>query len=315
MGIAAEAERHPQWDHPAELESLKEYTFREATHSSCSGSSFGLTLVEAQKYNHNGFLVGLQILDAEEASRARIDFDELLEQRLCKASTEEERRRCAHTIWRPFHQELVLRLAKNDRVLSIVEDILGPQFVCWSAHLFCKLAGDPTEQPWHQDAGFWPLSQSRAITVWIAFDDADAGNAAVKYIEGSHRLANLPWHKTDAQHHLLSTQIPDVDLLGNVVNSVLKAGQASVHSDLTVHSSEGNSSCRRRAGLALRYVASEARVLGPMINGYYMNSGCVLPRGHRSDPSQHWKVMRRPGGGKTWKEARLAPASGGNCTE
>lgn len=209
---------------------------------------------------------------------------------------------------RPLHQDLVARLATHKRVVAVAEEILGPHCVCWSAHLFCKLPGDPTEQPWHQDAGFWPLSRSRALTVWIAFDHVDKENASVRFIEGSHKLGRLLWQPTDAAHHLLTQQIPDVDLLGRAVHVELLAGQASVHSDLTAHNSMGNSSSRRRAGIALRFVGADAQCLGPMINGYQMNVGCILPKGQASDPSGHWKALKRRSG-KRGPKLPKAPAA------
>merc|ERR1712034_266864 len=123
-----------------------------------------------------------------------------------------------------------------------------------------------------------------------ALDDVDDSNSSVTFIEGSHHLGRLPWQTTDSDHHLLTQQIPDVDLLGTPVSSRLRAGEASVHCDLTVHGSLGNTSSRRRAGLALRFVSADASVLGPMINGYRMNGGCILPRGAASDPRGHWKA-------------------------
>lgn len=224
----------------------------------------------------------------------RQEFDELLSTKIERASSDEARFRSAHILSRPLHQPLVKRLASHERVRRVVEDILGPCYVCWSAHLFCKLPGDPTEQPWHQDAGFWPLSQSRALTFWVALDDADASNGAVTFVEGSHRLGRLRWRSAagGATPHLLSQRIPDVELLGRLVPSELLAGEGSVHCDLTVHSSGGNASLRRRAGLALRFVGTEAVCLGPMINGYAMNSGCLKLAGPKSDPRGHWRAVR-----------------------
>merc|ERR1712071_197792 len=100
-----------------------------------------------------------------------------------------------------------------------------------------------------------------------------------------------------AAHHLLTQEIPDVDLLGRSTHVELLAGQATVHLDLTVHGSSGNASTKRRAGLALRFVSADAECLGPMINGYRMNVGCILPRGPASDPNSHWKQLRRRPGG------------------
>eukprot|EP00418_Pyrodinium_bahamense_P047272 CAMPEP_0179175314 /NCGR_PEP_ID=MMETSP0796-20121207/86576_1 /TAXON_ID=73915 /ORGANISM="Pyrodinium bahamense, Strain pbaha01" /LENGTH=316 /DNA_ID=CAMNT_0020878641 /DNA_START=30 /DNA_END=977 /DNA_ORIENTATION=- len=245
----------------------KEYSFREAL-PRCSGVGGALlTREQLRHFDESGFLLGLPMLSPEEVEVARRDFDELLGSRIDKAPSEDARFRSAHTLSRPLHQDLVARLAQHPRVLAAVEDILGPHFVCWSAHLFCKLPGDPTEQPWHQDAGFWPLSESRALTLWLAFDDVDASNSAVTFIEGSHRLGRIPWQPTDAECHLLTQEIPDAELLGQPVTAQLRAGEASLHCDLTVHGSRGNGSTRRRAGLALRFVGAEAECLGPMING------------------------------------------------
>lgn len=294
-------ERSPFWDHPEDFEEYKEYSFNGTELSRRGEPSKGLVLsVEQQaQYENGGFLIGLPILGPEELSDVLQDFEELLRSRIDRAPSDAARFRAAHTISRPLHQTLVQRLAKHKQVLSIVEDILGPRFVCWSAHLFCKLPGDPTEQPWHQDSGFWPLSRSRALTVWIAFDDVDAFNAPLTFVEGSHRLGRILWQSTNSDYHLLTAEIPDVDLLGPQVSQCLRAGEASVHSDLTVHGSHGNSSSRRRAGLALRYVGTgDAKCIGPMINGYQMNAGCILPKGKQSDPHDHWHALRRRPGGK-----------------
>lgn len=309
--LEREPERSPTWDHPAELEAGKDYAFRETLPAHNGGGGTVLTREDLQSFDERGFLLGLPVLSEAEVEVARRDFDELLGTRIDKAPSEDARFRSAHTLSRPLHQDLVARLACHERVLAIVEDILGPRFVCWSAHLFCKLPGDPTEQPWHQDAGFWPLSESRALTLWLAFDDVGASNSGVTFVEGSHRLGRIPWQPTHSEHHLLTQEIPDVELLGRPVTTELRAGQASVHCDLTVHGSRGNQSSRRRAGLALRFVATDAQCLGPMINGYQMNLGCILPRGPKSDPRGHWRPLKRRAGGARMPQRLKAKA--GDC--
>lgn len=184
---------------------------------------------------------------------------------------------------------------------------MRPHFCCWSAHLFCKLPADPTSQPWHQDAGFWPLSESRAVTLWLAFDDTDEMNGAVRFVKGSHRLGRSPWKPTSANRHLLTQEIPDVDLLGEEVCATLAAGHASIHSDLTVHGSPGNFSERRRAGLALRFVGCDASCLGAMINGYEMNRAVILPKGPKSDPRGHWRSLKRRSGAR--ERSRMSQVS------
>jgi len=319
--LTPEPERSPTWDHPEELEGLKQYTFRlsstdvhrklrDGGGKSCSPISghIALSKEDIKKFEMQGFLLGIPVLDSSEVLAARRDFDDLLAERTERAPDMDSRFRAAHTLARPLHQDLVYRMATHRRVVAIVEEILGPRFCCWSAHLFCKLPGDPTSQPWHQDAGFWPLSESRALTLWLAFDDVDESNAAVSFVEGSHRLGRLPWQPTSAARHLLTQEIPDVDLLGARVPSRLRAGEASVHCDLTVHGSPGNTSQRRRAGLALRFVATDATCLGAMINGYQMNKACILPKGSRSDPRGHWRALKKRSGNRP-PRSKVQPAS------
>lgn len=296
--IISQPQRSPIWDHPEELEEQKEYTFRGVMLPNGRRKTLALSNEQFRQFDENGFLLGVPVLEPEELQIALNEFDDLLASRIDRAPSDEARFRSAHTLSRPLHQKVVARLARHPKVIGIVEDILGPSFVCWSAHLFCKLPGDPTEQPWHQDAGFWPLSQSRALTLWLAFDDVDASNAGVTFVKGSHRLGRLGWQPTDTEHHLLTQQIPDVDLLGPIVQQNLRAGEASIHSDLTVHSSGPNRSNKRRAGLALRFVGTDAWCLGPMINGYSMNAACIHSKGPGSDPSGHWQTLRRRPGGK-----------------
>jgi len=206
QALVAEPYRDPTWDHPEELEPFKEYSFMEpyalsravgdAGAGDGAGRGSALTQDQLQQFCDDGFLLGLPVLDRSELQEVLAEFEELLGSRIDNAPSDELRFRAAHTISRPLHQELVARLAKHDRVLAIVEDILGPCFCCWSAHLFCKLPGDPTEQPWHQDAGFWPIAESRALTLWIAFDEVDAANSSVTFIKGSHQLGRVCWQQT-----------------------------------------------------------------------------------------------------------------------
>ena len=58
---------------------------------------------------------------------------------------------------------------------------------------------------WHQDASYWPLSPSKTVTVWLAIDDADAGNGAMRVIPCSHVKAQLAYRRsTEAEHNVLS---------------------------------------------------------------------------------------------------------------
>ena len=69
--------------------------------------------------------------------------------------------------------------------------------VGWGSHFFCKMPRDGKAVAWHQDASYWPLTPSKAVTVWLAIDDADAENACMRFIPGSHHLGHLTYRPSD----------------------------------------------------------------------------------------------------------------------
>ncbi|HEU4751836.1 MAG TPA: phytanoyl-CoA dioxygenase family protein, partial [Armatimonadota bacterium] len=140
---------------------------------------------------------------------------------------------------------------------------------------------------WHQDASYWPLTPTKAVTVWLAIDDADVENACMRYIPGSHHYGHLTYRLTeDAADAVLNQEVENAEQWGRPIDVELKAGEASVHSDLLLHGSEANRSGRRRCGLTLRYCAADVRA------GLDWNLKGVVVCG--SDPSGHWANPPRP---------------------
>jgi ectoine hydroxylase-related dioxygenase (phytanoyl-CoA dioxygenase family) len=111
---------------------------------------------------------------------------------------------------------------------------------------------------WHQDASYWPLTPSKAVTVWLAIDDADRGNACMKYIPGSHRYGHLTYKMSETdENNVLDQTVVNAEGIGEPVYVELQAGEASIHADLLLHGSDANTSDRRRCGLTLRYTATD----------------------------------------------------------
>ncbi len=146
-------------------------------------------------------------------------------------------------------------LIRDPRILDAVEDVLGPNLLCWSTSFFIKEASDPGFVSWHQDATYWGLSSPDVMTVWLAFTPANLLNGCMKFMPGSHR-AQLEHRDTFDKNNLLSRGqeiAVNVDE-ANGVAAILKPGQASLHHVLLAHGSEPNQSNDRRIGFAIRYV-------------------------------------------------------------
>ena len=154
-------------------------------------------------------------------------------------------------------------LARHPAILDAVEDVIGPDILCWGTNFFIKEAQSPSYVSWHQDATYWGLSTSDVITAWVAFADAPVESGAMKFWPGSHLRNQLEHRDTFAADNLLTrgqeiaVQVPE----GAGVDVPLKAGEMSLHHVLLVHGSGPNTTDDRRIGLAIRYIPPHVRQL------------------------------------------------------
>ena len=140
-------------------------------------------------------------------------------------------------------------------LLDSVEAVIGEDIFLWGCALFCKPAATGLEVPWHQDGHYWPIRPLANCTVWLALDEVAADNGCMRVIPGSHR-DGLRSHHTDSADTLALDQVLDDDAFDPAAarDIVLSPGQFSMHDVNLIHGSNANTSGRRRAGLALRYM-------------------------------------------------------------
>ncbi len=250
-------------------------------HPAVNASPKQLTSRQIEHYNEKGFIAPLNIFAPGEITEIRQYFDRLLEE-VTASGGNSYSISSAH-----LRHGRVYDILRDPRIVGLVGDLLGPNVIGWGSHFFCKMPGDGKSVAWHQDASYWPLSPSKAVTVWLAIDDADRENACVQFIAGSHHVGHLTYRPSSAdEHNVLSQSIDNAEQYGEVVFDELRAGQASIHNDLLLHGSEENRSNRRRCGLTLRYCSAEVRA------GLGWNEKGVHVLG--SDSSGHWSNNARP---------------------
>ena len=240
-----------------------------------------LTAEQVAAFNRDGYLKGIRIFSPQEMAGIREYFDELLARTLA-AGGDSYSISTAH-----LRYGRVYDLLTQPRIVACVKDLLGENVIAWGSHFFCKMPGDGKRVSWHQDASYWPLTPSKAVTAWLAIDDADAGNACMRFIPGSHVLGHLTYTLSENDEaNVLNQTVAGAEQLGEPVLAELKAGEISIHSDLLLHGSEANQSARRRCGLTLRYCAADVRArLG-------WNAKGVIVSGR--DESGHWGNPARP---------------------
>ena len=240
-----------------------------------------LTSSQIEQFNQDGYLRNLSVFNEQEVEENREYFDRLLES-VIAAGGDSYSISTAHMKYGKVYD-----LLTHPQIVAYVKDLLGENVIAWGSHFFCKMPQDGKSVAWHQDASYWPLSPSKAVTVWLAIDDADPENANMRFIAGSHHHGHMTYRPSGShEDNVLNQTIENAEQYGTPVDDTLQAGEISIHSDLLLHGSEANQSDRRRCGLTLRYCAADVRA------GMDWNAKGVIVSG--ADPSGHWLNPARP---------------------
>lgn len=178
-------------------------------------------------------------------------------------------------------------LVRHPRILDAVEDVHGPDLLCWSAQFFAKNAHDPSYVSWHQDGTYWGLSSPDVITAWVALTPSVPENGCMEVVPGTH-LRQVEHVDTFADRNLLSRgQEIRVEVRPEErVPVILRPGQMSLHHVLIFHGSEPNTADYRRIGFAIRYIPTHVR----QVNG--PRESATLVRG--TDRFGHFDLEERP---------------------
>lgn len=243
-----------------------------------------LTPEQIAHYNSEGYIRPIDVFNREEIKRHRTYFDRLLQE---LNDLNDGRDAYAINCYQARCKG-IWDLCREPRILDYVEDIVGSNIIAWGSHYFCKLPRDGKYVPWHQDASYWRLTPARTVTVWLAIDDADEKNAAMRFIPGTHHIGHLKWRQAQG-NTVLKQEITETNRFKAPVYDCLKAGQISLHADMLVHGSDPNESNRRRCGLTIRYCSPIVRATDPS-----WNVDSIIARG--KDESGYWNHNARPAG-------------------
>jgi non-heme Fe2+,alpha-ketoglutarate-dependent halogenase len=206
-----------------------------------------------RQYREAGYVAPLRALSTAEAGalRARLETFEGSAGPLAG-----KLRHKSHLLF-PWLNDLV----RHDRILDAVEDLIGPDILCWGTSFFIKEPRNTAYVSWHQDSTYWGLEPADIVTAWVALSDSTTENGAMRVIPASHLRDQIPHRDTFAPDNLLSRGqevMVDVDDR-DAVTLQLAAGEMSLHHVRLIHGSEPNPSGQRRIGFAIRYIPTYVR--------------------------------------------------------
>ena len=155
-----------------------------------------LTPEQIEQFNTEGYVTPVRIMDVAEAETLRSKLEATEAARGGKLAPTERSK--AHMLFKWLDD-----LIRDPRVLDPIEQLIGPNILCWNTLFWIKEAQSPSFVSWHQDTKYWGLSSDRVITAWLALSGfLDAG--CMRVMPRTHIGDVLPHDDQYHQDNLLT---------------------------------------------------------------------------------------------------------------
>ena len=207
-----------------------------------------------EQYNREGYYFPVKILNEEQVASNRTLL-ETFEATQGKPVAGAQRSKC-HLLFK-----WVDDLMRHPKILDAVEDLIGPDLLCWNTIFWIKEAGSESFVSWHQDLRYWGLDANDLVTVWVALSPATIESGCMHVLPGSHKGDLLP-HKDGYEPDNLLTRGQEIEVEVDESKTVampLQPGEMSLHNVRLAHASGPNRSQDRRIGISLHYMPTQSQ--------------------------------------------------------
>lgn len=153
------------------------------------------------------------------------------------------------------------RLIRDPRVLDPIEQLIGPNILCWNTFFWIKDAGSKSFVSWHQDNTYWGLSSRSVVTAWFAVSTASVEAGCMRVMPGTHARETLAHEDTyDTDNMLTRGQVirEGIDE-SRAAQMPLQAGEMSLHNYCLAHASGPNLSADRRIGVSMHFMPPDTK--------------------------------------------------------
>lgn len=216
-------------------------------------------MIDRQAFFRAGFAFPHRVMSPADAGAARRELEALL----ARWSDDPTLHRPLTDYCRAnFH--IVTRwgaeIARQPAILDAVEEVIGPDILCWMVEVILKEPGSGKMISMHQDFTYWGMAdQDKGVTAWLALSDATPENGCMQFVRASHLQGQVAHEDTFAADNLLSRgQEIAVDYdPKDAVFCCLAPGEISLHHSLMFHGSGPNRTEGRRIGIVLRYLSAD----------------------------------------------------------
>ena len=117
--------------------------------------------------------------------------------------------------------------------------------------LIKKPWANPTS--WHLDTPYWSFSDRKALSIWVALDDATYENGCLFFIPGSYHQTTFENPGIGKNMGAIFTTYPQFKTSRSVA-APMKAGSCSFHNGLTIHGAHANMTPGYRRAMTCAYM-------------------------------------------------------------
>jgi phytanoyl-CoA hydroxylase len=224
---------------------------------------------QVQSYQENGFIVIENFLSPEELDHWRKSVTTAVEERAgikipgknIKTGEADGINEDSDYFAKVFDQLLnlwqtndsVRELMLDQRIGKIAAQLSGVDGIrIWHDQALIKRPwANPTA--WHLDTPFWSFSDSRAISIWVALDDATLENGCLFFMPGSHKLTSFDKITIGRNMDGIFEKYPQLKN-SKTIASPMKAGSCSFHNGLIVHGANANMTSGFRRAMTCAYM-------------------------------------------------------------
>jgi phytanoyl-CoA hydroxylase len=149
--------------------------------------------------------------------------------------------------------EKVKQIMLDERLGKMAAQLAGVQGIrIWHDQALIKKPwANPTS--WHLDTPYWSFSDKRALSIWVALDDATYENGCLFFIPGSCQYTTFENPGIGKNMGAIFSVYPQFKTSKSVA-APMKAGSCSFHNGLTIHGAHANMTPGYRRAMTCAYM-------------------------------------------------------------
>ena len=209
---------------------------------------------QIEQFKRDGYVHPIKIMGHDEAGalRRKLETREAMQ----GGQLEPGQRSKSHLLFKWLDD-----LIRDPRILDPVEQLIGPNILCWNTIFWIKDVGSESFVSWHQDTRYWGLSSDQVVTAWLALSPASIESGCMRVMPGTHEGDVLPHEDRYDEANMLTRgqEITDGVDDDRAVHMPLAVGEMSIHNYRLAHASGPNHAPDRRIGVSMHFMPTDTQ--------------------------------------------------------